>query len=252
LDRRKGKKEKKILITRIEGLDMISREEMHKEFVLRESIKKTIKNKIETSLRAKKTDLIEEIKLRSAINKILREAEQDPSSDPHPNTGINFLKVLFKNTNFLASLEEAYKSLTTTDEQRKSFESHIFKGIEMTFSRLDDMDTEDIKEEVDLDIAPEETPGYVEKNSKTKKDEENDEREEFDIVGTDETGRNVAFETYKKVEKSLIDQYVSMGDDDDRAAFKKYLMLNLQHYFDQWESELSPTEPSEEEQFDEV
>ena len=113
---------------------MISREEMHKEFVLRESIKKTIKNKIETSLRAKKTDLIEEIKLRSAINKILKEAEQDPSSDPHPNTGINFLKVLFKNTNFLASLEEAYKSLTTTDEQRKSFESHIFKGIEMTLN----------------------------------------------------------------------------------------------------------------------
>ncbi len=231
---------------------MISREDMHREFLLRESIQKTIKNRMQTDINKKKKNLIEEIKLRSVIYGILKEAEQDPSSDPHPNTGINFLKVLFKNTNFLASLEEAYKSLTTTEEQRKSFESHVFKGIEMTFSRLDDMDSQDLKEEVDIDIAPEDTPGYVEKSSRSKKDEEDSEREEFNIVGTDETGRNVAFETYKKIEKSLIDQYISMGDPDDRAAFKKYLTLNLEHYFKQWESELSPSDTAVEDEFDEI
>ena len=36
-----------------------------------------------------------------------------------------------------------------------------------------------------------------------------------------------------------IDQYVALGNQEDKDMFKKYLVLNLNHYFDEWESELS-------------
>ena len=90
---------------------MISREEMHQEFILRENIQKSIKNRLIESNSGKRNSLKEEMVLRSFIRSVLSEAVQSASSDPHSNTGINFLTTLFRNTSFLSNLEESKKKI---------------------------------------------------------------------------------------------------------------------------------------------
>jgi hypothetical protein len=221
---------------------MISRKEMYEEFILRENIQKTLRSNLESKIATKRGSLIEELTLRSHISSIILEAVQDPNDDPHPSTGINYLKGLFKNTNFLATLEEAYKFLTSSYDQRKSFSEHVIQACELTLSRLDSMESEEEIQEVDLEIDAD-PPGFVDQRNPSAEEKEEEEREEFNIDGEDETGRNSAFQTYKKIEKSIIDQYVSMGDPQDRRLFKQYLLLNLEHYFKQWESELDSNSP---------
>ena len=218
---------------------MISRKEMHQEFLLRESIQKTIRNNKETHLESLRKSVLEEVSLRGLIQGILKEAVKDPSSDPHSNTGINFLTTLFRNTNFLATLEDVYKSLTTDDKQRASFKSHIMNAVDMTFQSVDGLGDEEEIQEIDIEIPKQDTPGYVERDTESKEEKEEKEKEDFELPGKDETGRNTAFETYGNIEKSLIDQYVALGNQEDKDMFKKYLVLNLNHYFDEWESELS-------------
>ena len=226
---------------------MISREEMHQEFILRENIQKSVKSKLTESNKKKRLSLKEEMILRSFINSVLSEAVQSASSDPHSSTGINFLTTLFRNTSFLSNLEEKFKSMTTDPSQRDSFKSHIMKAIDMTITRMDELSSasdlsseDDGLNEIDIEIDDEDAlPGYVSMDKETKEDKEEKEKEEFKIDGEDDTGRNAAFETYNNIEKFLVDSYSSLGNPADKETFRKYLSLNLDHYFDEWESELS-------------
>ena len=61
----------------------------------------------------------------------------------------------------------------------------------------------------------------------------------------DETGRNMAFQSFKKIEKGVLDSYELLQDPDDKKLFYDYLLANLKLYFDRFESELSTdvTEP---------
>ena len=65
------------------------------------------------------------------LEQTLNEAE-DPTADVHDNTGINTLKDLMKNTNVLSTLREIYKTLTTDENQKKSFRAHIIKWVQDT------------------------------------------------------------------------------------------------------------------------
>ena len=60
------------------------------------------------------------------------------------------------------------------------------------------------------------------------------------------TGRNVAFDTFKRIETNIIDAYDILGDDEDQDIFFEYLLTNLKMYFDKFEEDLmaSPSEPS--------
>ena len=67
-----------------------------------------------------------------------------------------------------------------------------------------------------------------------------DEREEFGAgVDGDETGRNMAYESFKKIESSVIDSYELLSNPEDQEVFYDYLIANLKLYFDKFESELA-------------
>ena len=62
------------------------------------------------------------------------------------------------------------------------------------------------------------------------------------IEGAEETGRNVAFDTFKKIGTNIVDAYDVLGSEEDRDLFYDYLITNLKLYFDKFESDLSTVE----------
>lgn len=59
----------------------------------------------------------------------------------------------------------------------------------------------------------------------------------------DLTGRNIAYNTFQKIENSIIDSYDLLSNDTDRQAFYTYLLVNLMLYFRRFEEELQSTLP---------
>ena len=49
----------------------------------------------------------------------------------------------------------------------------------------------------------------------------------------------MAYQSFKKVETSIIDSYELLGDPDDQELFYDYLIANLKLYFDKFEGELT-------------
>ena len=58
-------------------------------------------------------------------------------------------------------------------------------------------------------------------------------------VDGDETGRNVAYQSFKKIENSVIDSYELLSNPEDQELFYDYLIANLKLYFDKFEGELA-------------
>ena len=94
----------------------------NEERVLRENIRHLIRH-------VKQKRLQEEQQVRKLVRKLikhelLQEKSGVPGVDPTPNknTGINFLEDLLKR--IIPSLEDDYKRLTSSPEQRKSYRSH--------------------------------------------------------------------------------------------------------------------------------
>jgi hypothetical protein len=197
-----------------------------------------------------------ELELRSMLNEA-----GGPDVDPTPNksTGINVLEELLKK--IVPVLKTDYKSLTTNEEQRASFRAHIVNAVVQTLTPaiandaagVDDIDAGAIDEEIDIDIVDE--PGDdkfidIRTDSEKKAEEEADqpdEKEEFgDGVDGDETGRNMAYQSFKKIETAILDAYELLSDPDDQELFYDYLIANLKLYFNKFEDELSTSveEPS--------
>jgi hypothetical protein len=70
-----------------------------------------------------------------------------------------------------------------------------------------------------------------------------------EIEGEDHTGRSFALETFKKVQKQILESYSILSNSKDREIFEEYLITNLRLYLDRFEKELSdnppkPTTPS--------
>ena len=60
-------------------------------------------------------------------------------------------------------------------------------------------------------------------------------------IGGDETGRNMAYQSYKKIESSVIDAYELLANPEDQELFFDYLTANLKLYFKKFEEELAPS-----------
>jgi len=217
--------------------------------------------------------LVELAKLE--LSNMLVESEV-ASVDPAPNksTGINVLEDLLKK--IVPVLEIDYKSLTTNAEQRQSFRAHVINAIVATLTPVEanndagDDDGElnefdhsvsaykskgdgeykepNLEEEIDIEIG-DESVGDEDKfidirTDAEKRDEEEveevDPREEFGLDGQDETGRNMAYASFKKIETSIIDSYELLSNPEDQELFYDYLIANAKLYFDKFEGELSP------------
>ena len=79
-----------------------------------------------------------------------------------------------------------------------------------------------------------------EKKIPVEDDEQPKEKDEFgsDLEGFDETGRNMAFTTFKKVSQYILDAYDMLANVEDKKIFVDYLVTNMKLYFDKFEQEI--------------
>ena len=192
--------------------------------------------------------ILEEHNLRLHLRSIIFEQSlleaEDPSTDIHDNTGINTLKDLMKNTNVLSTLRQVYKTLTTNEDQKRSFRAHIVKWVQDTLApvKLNDAEAEVMNEEVGVDIQGIEAEKFIDADDGSEKDVPVPEPEEETmqpISGEDTTGRNKAERVYPAIEKSIVDYYSELDNPEDQEMFYDYLIANLKLYFDKWDGEMS-------------
>ena len=190
--------------------------------------------------------------------------QEDPTTDVSDNTGINTLKDLLKNTNVLATLRETYKTLTTSEDQRRSFRAHVIMWVQATLApvKLNDIDAEKEnseqlaeQEDVGIDIKgvnDEDRDKFIDASDGSEKESKPEPEEEeglAKISGEDTTGRNKAERIYPNIEKSIVDYYAELDNPEDQEMFYDYLIANLKLYFDKWDGEMSKSveEPTNDE-----
>ena len=220
------------------GGETVSRKDFLKELELRESIRGTI-----SKLNEGKLD--EEKKLRKVIRRLLKETAAPPPTD---STGINVLRNLLKS--IIVQLETGYKELTTDSQQRDSFRAHILAGVNNLLAPIEasELGAEEeagalAEEEVTVDIGkPEDDPEFISIEDEPEEPPEEKPEEKFqDVEGEDETGRNMAYTTFKKVAPQIADAYENLTNQADQVTFHEYLLTNIKLYFDKFEDEMAST-----------
>jgi hypothetical protein len=245
------------IIPEEEEIMQVDREQYIEEQKLRKLIRKGIGVVMERSTNRKHGLLKEEKKLRTLIRNLIKEGGT-PTGDntPHKYTGINVLEKLLKK--IVPVLEQDYKQLTSSEEQRQSFRSHIINAAENVLAPVQvndgapgeapDLPAEPMMEQDDIDItvdSPEDSPEFIDVGLESDKEEEpkldpkETEKEEFGLEGANVTGRNAAFETFKQVENQIVDSYGMLADEEDKEMFYDYLITNLKLYFDKFEEDLA-------------
>jgi hypothetical protein len=177
--------------------------------------------------------------------------DNDPA--PHKSTGINLLEDLLKK--IIPQIEDDYKILTTSEEQRESYRAHIIDAVVKTLTPVEinndageDTPEEDLDEDINIQISadeagPEDDDMFIDIRTDAEKAEEEGEEdplEAFGIEGKDTTGRNMAYSTFKKIEKQIVDAYDLLSNPEDQEKFFDYLIANLKLYFDMFEKEIQP------------
>ena len=189
--------------------------------------------------------------IREFVSHELKEAKT-PDNDPapHKSTGINVLEDLLKK--IIPQVEDDYKLLTTSEEQRESYRSHIIDAVVKTLTpvglnndALSDEPKDSLDEDIDIDISDdddEKDDMFIDINPEKPAEEEKEEdpRDAFGIEGKDTTGRNMAYTTFKKIESQIIDAYDMLSNPEDQEVFFDYLIANLKLYFDKFETEIQP------------
>jgi len=214
----------------------------------------------------------EEFQLRKVIRSLLKEGDIS-DVHPHRSTAINTLEDVLKKA--IPTLRTDYKRLTTDASQRESFRAHILKAMQDSVapsmnnakfgeggallsepSNLEggeetpdspegetDLDAElEALEEADIqiDLTDKEDD---EKKLNVEPDEEPDEKADFGggLEGMDETGRNMAYTTFRKISQYILDAFDMLANTKDKEVFIDYLLTNTKLYFDKFESELQKT-----------
>jgi hypothetical protein len=238
--------------------------------LLREHIQNVLRDAKKSQKKQMYVEKIEEYKLRKTIRKIIKEAEDIVT---HESTGINVLADLLET--IVPILKSFYKKLGTDVQQRKSFRAHIIKSVQNMLAPISLMFkaggtvgnpvtagntaapapvgneelTEQEGEETNPD-APETDPAFIPLKADQKEKEQQEEPKEpkaedvfVPIEGEDETGRNIALQSFKRVEKQIREAYSILANEEDRDLFYEYLITNLKLYFDKFEDELQSTVP---------
>ena len=234
---------------------MINRDEFLLEIKEEKRFRKVLRKLLESYLKEKKeTQRLEENRMRKIIRVLIKESlsADVPAEQPQRSTGINVLEDLLKN--IIAIIEDGYKSLTTSPEQRESFRAHMLNAVtnslkpaELVMSSPALESEEELEEDLEVNIEDEEKFIPVRDGDQEPDPEEVEEPDMFEpISGMNLTGRNFASVTFNKVENQILDAYESLGDQEDRSIFEDYLLTNLKLYFDRFEEELQPTVPEPE------
>jgi predicted CopG family antitoxin len=234
---------------------MIDRDEFLKELKEEQRLRKVVRGLLENYLSQKKDKVMfEENRLRGVIRSLIKEVSADvPDEQPQRSTGINVLEDTLKV--IIPIIEDAYKGLTTSKEQRDSFRAHILNAVENSLAPVDvtskadaNQEESDLEEEVSLDIDVEDDDRFIPVRDQDQPEEvAPEEQASFqDLSGLNVTGRNFASTTFNKIENQIQDAYESLADEEDRRLYKDYMLTNLKLYFDRFEEELQPTVPEPE------
>tara|TARA_Y100000592_G_scaffold32876_1_gene52196 strand:+ start:3350 stop:4087 length:738 start_codon:yes stop_codon:yes gene_type:complete len=211
----------------------------------------------------------QEFQLRKIVRSILKEGDIS-DLHPHRSTAINTLEDVLKKA--IPTLRTDYKRLTTDKSQRESFRAHILKAMKDAVapamqnakygdggtllsepSPLEDEEAPE-EDEADLDAELQELEeadvqiDLTDKSDDEKKlnvepDEEPDEKTDFGsgLEGMDETGRNMAYTSFRKISQYILDAFDMLANTKDKEVFIDYLLTNTKLYFDKFESELQKT-----------
>ena len=239
---------------------MIDRKELIEEQLLRENIRKAIKIVRENK---KALEAQEEDSLRGIIRKMINE-EKTPVADdsPHEKTGINYLRTTLKK--IIPSIKDAYMSLTTDEEQRKSYIAHLINGMDNLLAPIEvnadaavpagALGESDLEEDVEVSIGNDEDEfidiGDIGLEDEEEVEEEEPEDEDLTTMTTgmdgdehDETGRNAALATFKQVQGNIVDDFEQLAADEDRELYHDYLKTNILLWRDKFEDALSSDMP---------
>ena len=147
---------------------MIDRDEFLKELKEEQRLRKVVRGLLENYLSQKKDKvMLEENRLRGVIRSLIKEVSADiPDEQPQRSTGINVLEDTLKV--IIPIIEDAYKGLTTSKEQRDSFRAHILNAVENSLAPVDitsraeaSQEESDLEEEVSLDIDVEDDDRFI-------------------------------------------------------------------------------------------
>tara|TARA_Y100000592_G_scaffold91346_1_gene151351 strand:+ start:372 stop:1241 length:870 start_codon:yes stop_codon:yes gene_type:complete len=260
---------------------------MREEIIQEQRLRRVIREKLKQMLSQENEQLLEEQRLRKIIrHKLLTEGDVS-DMHPHRSTGINVLEDVLKKMittlrtdykrlttskaqrdSFRAHMLHAVKQslmpalvndmylqdtdtlmaeptgLSTGDEEAKSPSDEMLADI-------DDLNLDDIEleEDIDIDVDPDPEKDLDIEGEKEKTPAEQ-EKDEFGsgLEEMDETGKNMAYTTHKKVSQYILDAYDMLTDRQDKKVFVDYLITNMKLYFDKFEGELAselqePTTP---------
>ena len=252
---------------------MINKEEK----LIREYVRMKIGQSLNEQKIQEKQSMKEELRLRKVIRQLLKEGDIS-DMHPHRSTGINVLEDVLKK--MITTLRTDYKRMTTNKQQRDSFRAHMLSAVKgalapslvndtylqdpaspimaeppPSFSNqeqgIDNPAVEPEEELDELEMALQEIDIDVEDEDKKIPVEDDDQPNELDGFGDedpslDETGRNMAFTTFKKISQYILDAYDMLANAEDKKIFVDYLVTNMKLYFDKFEQEIQKdvTEPS--------
>ena len=222
----------------------IERNQLIAEELIREHVRKRITLKLEQQRFA-------ESKIRKVVRQLI-EAETG-TEEASRSTGINVLADLLQN--IIPTVEGDYKMLTSSKEQRDSFKNHIVHAIENSLKPIEantqgEKQEENIEFEIDkallekmsISLDPQADGKEAQSIEGEFIDIDNDGKDDNDefieLEDQNETGRNFAQASYKRVEKQIVDAYDMLADEEDKDIFYDYLITNMLLYFDKFEDEL--------------
>ena len=247
--------------------------EVRKEMKLRKLVSESLEKIFASNVKEATSQILQERELRKVLVGVIAEAGAEVV--PHRSTGINVLEDLLKK--IIPTIEQDYKKLTTSAEQRDAFKSHIVNAIQNSLAPLRAAEEAgepvmDIDEDINVDLSADdlgmEMPDELDAANIDADEEKfididsdgvpDDVDSDIDAPQTgDMTGRNFAENTFNKIEKQIGEAYALLGDLEDKDVFYDYLITNIKLYFDKFEDELSrvlpePTTPEYEKEKDEL
>ena len=224
------------------------------EKLIREYVRMRIGQTLSENKKREKQVIKEELRLRKVIRELLKEGDIS-DMHPHRSTGINVLEDVLKK--MITTLRTDYKRMTTNKNQRDSFRAHMISAVKgalapslVNDTYLQDPDSVVMAEpppqlgaEDELDMQLQEIDIDIEDDDKKIPVEDDDQPGEMDgfgseLDGLDETGRNMAFTTFKKVSQYILDAYDMLANTEDKKIFVDYLITNMKLYFDKFEQEI--------------
>lgn len=222
----------------------IDRLSFAQEQLLRKQIRKAINIVNEKRNTEERAKLLEEAKLRRVIRNLISETTVG-ASVPERKTGRNQLEKVLKE--IIKILEEEFKQLTTSADQRNSFKKHIINAVKnlLATERVgEDEDASPIAEqEIDIEVGNDEDEAFIDVRPDAEQEIEVSPEEDFGIEGEDKTGRNFAYDAFKRIENQIMKGYEKLDTPEDRDIFYDYLLINLDLYFKKFEDELQQEIP---------